>query len=153
MLNSKSQILSHRGYRRRAACLSNETLPFLATLFGSGRSTWPKLGQWASSLWKSQASGGEHILEHAQSWLLACVVQKLPGMALFVGKWKIKGWTAPEIRVSSPREGSLTERHTENALGSCESSGLWFITVQRPRASVSTGSKSPCLLRTHPSSF
>jgi len=39
---------------RRAACLSNETLSFLASLIGPGRSTWPKLGQWASSLWKSQ---------------------------------------------------------------------------------------------------
>lgn len=58
-----------------------------------------------------------------------------------------------EIRVSSPREGSVTERHTENVLGSCESSELWFITVQRLRASVLTVSKSPCLLITHPSSF
>lgn len=128
--------------------------PFLATLIGPGRSTWPKVGQWASSAGNQQKpGGGEHSLELAASWLQVCVVQKLPGTALLIGKWEIKGWSATERRVSSSAEESVAERHIENVLGSCGSSRLWFITVQRPGAPVSTGSRSPCLLIISPSSF
>ena len=128
--------------------------PFLATLIGPGRSTWPKLGQLASSVGNQEKSGGgEHNLELAASWLQVCVVQKLPGTALLIGKWEIKGWSATERRASSPAEESVAERHTKNVLGSRGSSRLWFITVQRPRAPVSTDSRSPCLLTISPSSF